>query len=92
MFVAVYIYFASGIFSKEHAIIDFHVERGDFSILTYLSLTHRDHLSFLRLFLGGIRDDDPARGLFIRLDPADENAIVKRPESHVPSPSFLVLR
>src|SRR5689334_6876205 len=41
-----------------------------------------DHLAFLRLLLGGVRDDDAACGLGFLLDPADHHAIVKWTELH----------
>src|SRR3954451_2046851 len=36
--------------------------------------------AFLRLFLGRIGNDDPAGGLCLGLDPADEDSVMKRPE------------
>ena len=41
-----------------------------------------DDFAFLRLFLGGVGNDDPARGLFVGLDAADENAVVQRTKVH----------
>src|SRR5918995_1095887 len=90
MFFAVDIYLASGIFSKEHAIIDFHVQRGDLAILAYLSLSHGDYFSFLRLFLGGIRDDDATLALLFLLDTFHNNAILQRPNFHL-LPPFVCL-
>src|SRR5687768_17771240 len=86
MFFAVYIYFAAGIFTKEHAIIDFYIERGDFPIIIYLSLAHGDNSSFLRLFLGGIWDDDATLTLLFLLDPFHNDAILQRPNFHLLPP------
>ena len=36
-----------------------------------------DHFAFLRLLLGGVRDDDPAFGFLFGGDPAYDDAIVK---------------
>ncbi len=41
-----------------------------------------DDFAFLRLFLGGVGDDDAAGGLFFGLDTADQHAIVQRSEFH----------
>jgi hypothetical protein len=37
-----------------------------------------DDFAFLRLFLGGVGDDDPARGLLLSFYAADEDAVVQR--------------
>jgi hypothetical protein len=39
--------------------------------------------AFLRLFLGGVGDDDAASGLFFGFDAANEHAVVQRTEFHV---------
>jgi hypothetical protein len=88
MFFAVYVYFASGIFSKEHAVIDFHVERSDFAVITDLSFAYGNNLSFLRLLLGGIRDDDATLALLLLLDTLHNDAILQRPNFHL-LPPFL---
>ena len=44
-----------------------------------------DDFAFLRLFLGGVGNDDPALGLVFFLDAADEDAIAKRTKRHVGS-------
>ena len=41
-----------------------------------------DDLALLRLFLGGVGDDDAAGRLLLGLDAADEHAIVQRTEGH----------
>ena len=41
-----------------------------------------DDFALLRLFLGGVGDDDPAGRLFLGLDAADEHAIMERTEGH----------
>src|SRR3569832_1464789 len=45
-----------------------------------------DALALLRLFLGGIGDDDAPGGLLLGLDPADEHPIMERTEFHCLSP------
>ena len=39
--------------------------------------TNGDDLAFLRLLLGGVRNDDAAFGLFLGVDPADDDAVMK---------------
>jgi hypothetical protein len=39
-----------------------------------------DDFAFLRLFLGGIRNDDPAFGFLFGLDTTDDDAVVERTE------------
>ena len=45
-----------------------------------------DDFAFLRLFLGGVGDDDPALGLCFFLDALDQDAIAKRTKGHIVSP------
>ena len=42
-----------------------------------------EDLALLRLFLGGVGDDDPADFLFAFLDAADDDAVVERSDFHV---------
>ena len=44
--------------------------------------TDGDDLAFLGLLLGGIRNDDAAGGAVVRLDPADNHAVVQWTEFH----------
>jgi len=41
-----------------------------------------DHFAFLRLFLRGVGDDDPALGLFFFLHALDDHAILQRSNLH----------
>src|SRR5438552_17988140 len=52
------------------------------SILPSDTRAHRDHLALLGLLLGGIGDDDAARGLVFLLDPTDQDAVLQRTEFH----------
>jgi hypothetical protein len=58
------------------------VERRDLAVFVAGAGADGDDFAFLRLFLGGVGNDDPAGGLFLGLDPADEHAVMKRPETH----------
>ena len=48
------------------AVLD--VERRDLAVLLDLALADGDDLALLRLFLGGVGDDDPADFLFAFFD------------------------
>src|SRR5438128_11865051 len=56
------------------------VERRDLALFALGAAANGDDFAFLRLFLGGVRNDDSARRLLISLDAANEDAVVKRPE------------
>ena len=47
--------------------------------------THGDDLTFLRLLLDGIGDDDAAFGLLFALEALDHDAVVQRSKCHVVS-------
>ena len=42
-----------------------------------------DDFAFLRLFLGGVGDDDPALGLGFFFDALDEHAVAERTKRHL---------
>jgi hypothetical protein len=44
--------------------------------------TDGDHFAFLRLFLGRVGDDDPALGLRLLLDTAEDDTIMQWSERH----------
>lgn len=41
-----------------------------------------DDFAFLRLFLGGVGNDDPALGLLLAFEATDNDPVVQRPEFH----------
>jgi hypothetical protein len=55
-----------------------HVGRHQLALLGHLALAHRHDLALLRLFLGGVQDDDPAPGFLFLLDALDQNPIAQR--------------
>src|SRR6185503_7085062 len=57
-------------------------QRRDLAFFGLGSAADGDDFALLRLFLRRIRDDDPAGGLLVGLDTADEDAVMKRPECH----------
>src|SRR6476646_8033806 len=76
-------------FAEQDLVAGLDVERRDLAVVRTGARADRDHFAFLRLFLGGIGDDDPARGLLVGLDSANEDAVMKRPETHRSEPSCL---
>src|SRR5439155_359899 len=65
------------------------VQRRDLALVRASAGADRNHFAFLRLFLCGVGNDDPARTLLLGLDTADEDTIVKRPETHSLEPLLL---
>ena len=47
-----------------------------------LAVADGDDLALLRLFLGGVGDDDPADFLFAFFDALDNDAVVQRSDVH----------
>src|SRR3569832_876170 len=72
--------------AEQHLVAGLDVERRHLAVLALGARAGGDDLAFLRLFLGGVGDDDPARGLLVSLDAADEDAVVQRTKSHVRLP------
>src|SRR3954470_4304909 len=77
-------------FAEQDLVAGLDVERSHGAVLGLAARAGGDHLALLRLFLRGIRDDDPAGRLFFGLDTADQNPVVKRTEVHA-SPLLLSL-
>jgi len=63
------------ILAKENSVARFHVGRHQVAGLAHFPLAHRYDLSFLRFFLGGIRNDDSALGFVFFLDALHQDAI-----------------
>src|SRR3954453_7155717 len=67
------------------------IERSDLAVLAAGARPDRDDFALLRLFLGGVRNDDPAGRLGFLLKRLDHNTIMKRPETHGMSPYTIVM-
>src|SRR3954451_18471564 len=76
-------------FAEQDLVAGLDVQRRDLAVVSAGARADRDHFAFLRLFLGGIGNDDPAGSLFIGLDTADEDTVMKRPETHGSEPPLL---
>src|SRR5918997_2673754 len=68
--------------AEQDAVAGLDVERAQLALVVQRAGADRDHLALLRLLLGGVGDDDAARRLLLRRDPADENAVVQGTEIH----------
>src|SRR5271169_7074859 len=73
-------------FAEQHPVAFLEVDRDKLAAFIAAARTDRDHLSFGRLLLGGIRDDDSACGLSLGIDARNHYAVVKRPKFHIGSP------
>src|SRR5262245_56630599 len=82
MFLAINVDFSTGIFSEKHAIIYLYIQRSDLTIVTDFSLAHRNDLSLLGLFLGGIGNDDSTLAFFLFLDALDDDPVLQRLDIH----------
>src|SRR3569833_2820688 len=68
--------------AEQDAVAGLHVELDKLAGFVACARTDGDDLAFLRLFLGRVGNDDPAGGLLFGLDTADEDAVMKRSETH----------
>src|ERR1700749_3431475 len=73
----------AGPLAEQDAVADGDVERMQLALLVTSAGADGQDFAFLRLFLGGVGDDDPALGLCFFLDAADEVAVAKRTKRHV---------
>src|SRR3546814_11909780 len=69
-------------FAKQDAVAGLDVERGDLAVVGAGARTNGDDFAFLRLFLGGVGDDDAASRLFFGFDTANKPAVVQRKQLH----------
>src|SRR6185437_12284198 len=72
----------AGPLAEQHPVARLDVERMEFAILTPRAGADGDDLALLRLLLGGVRDDDPAGGLFLLFEAANHHAVVQGTEMH----------
>src|SRR5262249_16332965 len=77
-----------GVLAEQDAIALFHIEGANFAFLIDFAFAGGDDFALLRLFLGGVGQNDAAAGGFSFFDPTHENAIVQRGElgSHEQTP------
>src|SRR5258705_4771387 len=75
-------------FAEQHAVADLEVDRDQLAGFVTAARTDRRDFALRGLFLGTVRNDDAASGLFFGVDTLDHNAVVKRTEFHAVLLSF----
>ena len=75
--IAVELDLGAGVLAEEDAVASLDIEREDLAFVVGLALTDGDHFALLRLFLGGVRDDDATTLRLALFNTADEDAIVQ---------------
>jgi len=78
--LVVQLHFRTGVLADENLVADFHGEGDLLTVLVDRASTERNDLGFLRLLLGGVRDDDAALDFFSFLDALHEHAICEGAE------------
>ena len=68
--------------AEQDCVAGFHVERDALAVVFRLAVADSDDLALLRLFLGGVGDDDSADFLLAFLDALNDDAVVQRSDVH----------
>src|ERR1700751_706532 len=68
--------------AEQDAAADLDVDRNELAALVAAAGPNRDHLTLLRLLLGGVGNDYATRALRLGVDSLDDNAVVKGAELH----------
>src|SRR5262245_55382952 len=90
VFLVVDLDLGARVLPEQDLVAGLHVERDLLPVVADLAGPDRDHLALLRLFLGGVRDDDSAPAHLLLLETLDHDAIVQRTHLHLPAPSSWV--
>src|SRR5919106_2147929 len=73
---------AARVLAHEDAVARLDVHRRTLAVIGQLARADGDDLGLLRLFLGGVRDDDASPDLLLCLAPLDQNPIVQWTDVH----------
>ncbi len=76
--VAVYLDLLARVLAEQDGVAFLHVQRGALAVVLDLAGAGGNDFALLRLFLGRVRDDDPADLLLTFLDALDDDAVVER--------------
>src|SRR4030095_8867751 len=79
------------ILPEQDLVAALHVERHLLAVVVDLAGADGDDLALLRLFLGRVRDDDPAPLDLFFLQTLDQDPIVQRTNLHLPAPPVWLL-
>src|SRR5213594_1733751 len=71
---------------EQDLVAGLHVEGDLLAVVADFAVTGGDYLALLRLFLGRVRDDDPALLDLFLLETLDHDSIVQRTNLHLPTP------
>ena len=82
MLFAIELDLGAGPFAEQDEVARLDVEWNQLAGFVARTRADGDHLAFLRLFLRGIGNDDPAFGFEIAFRPSDDDAVVEGPEFH----------
>ena len=63
-------------FAEQHPIARFEIDRKELAGFVTAARTNGDDLAFLRLFLGGVGNDDPALRLLFAFKTAKDDAVM----------------
>src|SRR5690606_1413357 len=80
--LAINLHLGPGPFAEEDRVARLDVERNQLAAFVAGARADGDHLAFLRLFLRGVGNDDPAFGFEIAFRTSDDDAVVEGPELH----------
>src|SRR5262245_16886903 len=76
-FLAVEFHLGARPLAEQHAIARLHVDGDQLAAFIAASWADRDDFAFLRLLLGGVRNDDAASGFLFGIDAAHDHAVVQ---------------
>src|SRR5215470_14144398 len=82
MFDSVNVDFGTRILAEEDFVVDLDLHGNYLTIFIKFSFPHPNDPTFLRLFFGGVRDNNTPFGLFFFLNSLDDDAVLKRPDLH----------
>src|SRR3954454_5971100 len=77
-------------FAEQDLVAGLDVQRRHLAVVVASAGPDGHDFAFLRLFLRRVGNDDPAGGLRLGLDSADEDSVVKWPETHGLNPLFQI--
>src|SRR5713101_7422125 len=81
MVFAFELYLAARVLAEQDLVAGLYFDRDKLALVGVLALADGYHLALLRLFLGGVRDDDSTLGPLNFLDTLDQNSIAQRSKS-----------
>src|SRR5688572_20091946 len=72
--------FGTAVFAEENAIADLHVEGLAAAVFLVFTFADGNDFAFLGLLFGSVRDDYSSPNLLAFLNPAHDDAVMKRPD------------